>query len=218
MPQHLALVCRSIACDARLLMFHHLARERELPATRLARHCGLSLDAASHHAARLACAGLLERRPSGARVYYSFSPAPRRGRGALGAVVRRACLDTAWATRGWAASRIVHLGPAVLERVPADAARAFDVLFDAATAFTHARRALIVRYLIENGASDRMAMTAALRMSRPACGRHLEKLARRGHVHDIGQGIWRLAPTQKTPVHQAFVDQLAAWTSRRRPT
>ena len=212
MFEAIVATCRSLACDARLAILYQLTLHPELPSLELAERAALTFDDASHHLAQLAAHGLLERRRSGARVFYLLGASePSGGPAAIAGLVRRACHGVKWATTGWREKALVHVSAPAVVRLPAGVAKALDVVFDAATAFTHARRLMILRFLTEHGPARGPALTTALKMSRPARERHLDKLERRGYVHCLGRGTWALSTRQKTRFHAALLREVAAW-------
>jgi len=203
---------RAIACDAKLLIFYHLTKQPELPSSQIARRARLTQDDASHHLAELAKLGLVRRRRAGTWVHYSLGlDAPPSTLAGAAGLVRRACLEPSWATAGWKERRTLHLAPTTIAKLPSAQARALDVVFDAATAFTHGRRVMIVRWLRANGPTDAAAIVSSLRMSLQARQRHLEKLERRGYVVEVAPARWALAPHTKSRFHGEFLDALLTW-------
>ena len=206
MLERIAAVCRVLACGTRLLILREVASERELPAVEIARRVGLVPGLASSHLGRLASAGILVRRRSGRRVYYAFPTREASGEGfSLAGVVSRALREPAWATRGWSEQGLLHLPPAATG-VPSDqVARAMDVVFDAATAFTSVRRLQILRLLTQRTACREGEMVGDLRMSPHACRRHMAKLRRRGYVCQQEPGVWGVSGKHRTPFHRALI-------------
>ena len=200
---------RALACDAKLLIFYHLATEPELPSSEIARRARLTQDDASHHLAALAKLHLVRQRLSGARVYYSLaSGAPPEAVAHAASLVRRACLEPAWAAAGWKARGILHLARTTVARLPPSNARALDVVFDAATAFTHSRRVMILRLLRDRGPTDASEFVPTLRMSPQARLRHLEKLERRGYVLELASARWALSARPRSRFHRELLDHV----------
>ena len=198
----IAASCRALACDARLLILYHLALEDELQTSELARRVRTSQDATSHHLRPMAALGFLFQRRSGARVFYRLNGSNEIRAGfVLGGVVRRALLEPRWATGGWSADRVLHVAPETAAKVTRSVLRALDVIFDAATAFTHIRRLQLFRWMGQQGLGTIPAMSTALSMSPLACCRHLDKLRRRGYVAEESPCAWGPATQPKTPFH-----------------
>ncbi|MFC1806420.1 winged helix-turn-helix domain-containing protein, partial [Planctomycetota bacterium] len=103
-----AATCRALACDAKLVILHHLSHKHELQSSEIAQHASLGQDIASHHLVQLATLGLLLRRCSGPRVLYRLDANPTGpGPAVVAALVRRACLHVTWATAAWRRSRLL---------------------------------------------------------------------------------------------------------------
>jgi len=212
MLEAIVTTCRSLACDAKLVILHRLSAHAELPSSEISERAMLTQDDTSHHLAQLAAQHLLARRRSGARVFYRLNAeGPGAGPEGIVRLVRRACQDVKWATTGWGEKALVHLSAPAVAKLPVGVARALDAVFDAATAFTHARRLMILRFLAENGPARAALVVTALRMSPQARERHLDKLERRGYVCQPGRGTWALCTRQKTPFHRALLAQIGAW-------
>ena len=214
MLETIAATCRTVACSARLRLLYHLCLEAELPAAELARRSGLLPSVASTHLTRLVTRGLIQRRRSAAQVHFGFL-APRQGRErfAPGPLVRRAVMEPEWAADGWPHGELLHVNQAGQSDIPEPVVRAFDVVYDAATAFGNVRRLQIVRLLSTSGACSMPAMGEKLSMSRPACSRHVDKLLRRGYL-DGRRGTWGLAEGSTTPLHGAFLTLVLAALER----
>jgi len=205
MLETITTVCRAIASDARLLILHELASEQELEAVEIARRTGLTPDDVCHHTQRLRAAALVGHRRSGPRVFCRLTAATRDEWGPRAAVlVRRACRDPEWATSGWGEDQLVHLLPDTARRVGLAAARAFDVMFDAATAFGNVRRLQLVSLLLEAGPCGEEHIVQELSMSRAACWRHADKLLRRGVLRHAAPRVWALAGKPRTRFHGAL--------------
>jgi len=195
--------CRAVASDRRLIMLCRLVESPELAASELARRAGLPVGNASTHLKVLSASGLVERRRSGARIYYRLA-GDRPGGGPLlpVALVRRAVEDPTRVARGWDEEGIVHLRPETVATVGEVLARALDVMFDATTAFTNVRRLQIIRLLVQERECGRVEVVGRLKMSPLACSRHLDKLARRGYVRQARGGLWRLCGRWRSALHR----------------
>jgi len=206
MLETIAWTCRAVASDPRLRILYLLRQDGELASCEIARAAGLTRSAASKHLGRLSGSALLGLRRSGRYVYYQFPDGRRGGFGAaVGHLVRRACLNVRGATRGWRKGTILHLAPGTAGALGAPAARALDVVFDAASAFGNVRRLLILRLLRREGPRSLAAVGGALRMSGWACDRQLGKLRRRGYVAHGAGGLWQLADGSPTPFHSELL-------------
>jgi len=208
-PETIAATCRAVASDARLLILRVLSQEGELASKEIGERVGLKPDRASRHLGRLMTAALLRPRRAGAYVYYHLSQGPAQQLGpAVARLVRRACREPRWALRGWRERGVLHLASETADRLPPDAARALDVVFDAATAFGNVRRVLLLRLLLRRGPCDEEAIRGELRMSAWAYARQLDKLCRRGYVGRSSQGLWRLSQTRRTRFHSALLREV----------
>jgi len=211
MLERIASTCRVIASDARLLILHQLSEVHELAANELAQRTGLAFPFLSNLAKDLAGSELVQRRRSGARVYYRLPPEPQSSEGfAPIGLLRRALRDTGWATQGWDEAAPLHLSPDVAGRLPAEVASVLDVVYDAATAFTNVRRLQIVRAMRMAGVCTAIEMETGLRMSAAACRRHMDKLVRRRYAKAEGRGLWRLSPEGRTPLHAEWMGWVLA--------
>jgi len=210
MLETIAATCRTVACPARLTMLYHLCLEAELPATEIARRSGMLLSVASTHLTRLTTWGFVQRRRSAAWVQFAFAaPEQRRESFDPGPLVRRAMAEPDWAARGWPHGELLHVGEEAHGDIPQAVVRAFDIVYDAATAFGNVRRLQIVRLLSQAGATSIQAIRQTLSMSRSACSRHVDKLLRRGYVIGAG-GRWGLAARSATPLHEAWLKLVLA--------
>ena len=212
MLDDIAATCRALASDGSLLLLCRLAGHKELLSSELARRAKLPQGQASTHLSRLALVGGVRRRRSGGRVYYAFS-SPSRSTFAFSpwGMVERAFLNVAAASRGWQEDQILHLAPRTVQVVGRTMATAMDVIFDACTAFTNVRRLSLLEFLKHNGSCSRVSIVAELKMSHVACGRHLDKLARRGYISMVSPGVWALARKHRTPFHGELMELVLAW-------
>jgi len=207
MLERIAVICRGIASENRLLILYHLHLQRELPASEIARRAGISRDLASNHLKLLTNLALLHPRRSGAYIYYRLSSArSRAGTFAPLGLIRRAFRDLDWAMNGWNEAGTLHLSPRIAETSPQDVTRTFDVVFDAATAFSNVRRLQILRYLTRTAEASSKELQRALNMSANAVSRHLDKLLRRGYVSSGGENRWSLSREPKTRFHAKLLE------------
>ncbi|MBM4034107.1 MAG: winged helix-turn-helix transcriptional regulator [Planctomycetes bacterium] len=208
----IAATCRALASDGSLLLLRHLAGQKELLSSELARRTRLPQSQTSTHLARLALVGGVHRRRSGGRVYYAFS-SPSRATLSFEpwGLVERAFLNASAACRGWQEDRIVHLARRTVQAVEPTMATVMDVIFDACTAFTNVRRLRLLELLKRNGPCTRGSIVAELKMSDVACGRHLHKLARRGYVRIVNPGAWGFAREPRTRLHARLLELVLPW-------
>ena len=198
--------CRALACEARLVVLYHLSVVPELQASKLAGRAHTPADHVSQHLRRLVAADLLRCRRSGRYVYYRLHiPSSRPSRLALGRLVRHAFADTEWATQRWDEQGIIHLSPRAASVLPKEVLRAADVVFDAATAFSHPRRLQILRVLADGKSHPIGTLGRSLHMSPLACSRHLDKLRRRGYITEPTPGLLALSSTHRSACHQALL-------------
>ncbi len=196
-------VCRALACGPRLRLLHPLSLASELRVGELVGRSGLAEDVVSAHLRVLAGAGLVERRRSGAKVYYRLaSELPGLFRPTR--LVHRAFAEPLWAVRGWDEEGLLHLRSVELGDMGQEVQRVLDVLFDAATAFTNVRRVQVTKLLHEMGICNEEGIRADLSMSRAACYRHVDKLERRGYIRERQRGLWALASRHRTPFHRGL--------------
>lgn len=197
MDELIVRVLRAVACFRRLRLLSCLVARGDLPLTQLARDVGMRRDVVCAHLARLLAAGLIQRRRSGGRCFY-IARSPYDEPALSGQVM-------AWLRE--ALGRAART-PAQRTGVPApgrDSAQGAPsvhrAIFQAATAFTHPRRLQVLRGLASDKSLSVETLTKELRMSRPAAGRHLAKLIRRGYVESRREGrfpVYRLAPATGT--------------------
>lgn len=210
MLETMAAIFRALACDARLVILHLLSGGRELASHEVAVAGGMLPADASRHLARLAGVGLLRPRRSGRYVYYRFPPSSSDALvGEVVQIVLHACTDPDWATEGWEERRLAHVAADVTARLSPRAARALDVVFDAATAFGNIRRLQIVRLLLQRGACSHRTIARELSMSMRASARHVDKLRRRGYVQQDASGLWKLTERRRTVVHGQLLGVVA---------
>ena len=207
----IAATCRAVASDGSLLLLCRLAGQRELLSSELARRTKLPQGQASTHLSRLALLGAVRRRRSGGRVYYAFCSASRSGFAfSPWAMVERAFLNVAAASRGWREDQILHLAPRTVQVAGLPVATVMDVIFDASTAFTNVRRLALLDLLKRNGSCTLASIVMELKMSHVACARHLDKLARRGYVRAVSPGVWALARKHRTRFHAELMELVFA--------
>jgi DNA-binding IscR family transcriptional regulator len=84
----------------------------------------------------------------------------------------------------------------------------FNALVAHFTIFTHLRRLLILRHLAGKRACTQDGLVAAVRMSRAATLRHMDKLRRRGVVMAIADssGAWTLVRNAGPPVRRKLLE------------
>ena len=204
-------VCRTVACHTRLKILDFLASHREVSPTDLARRLDIPLPKLSEHLRRLSASGLIQRRHSGVRCYcvakspYGETTLSGKLSRWLFRVFRDPSSDSsAVSGKGRVNSRSVE--------------STHQLIFNAATAFTHLRRVQILRHLETRGESDSETMTAQLKMSPSALSRHCAKLARRGVlVAQETEDGWkcRLAGKARTPIHQEMFEIIRSSLGRR---
>lgn len=206
MLEALAAMCRTLACDTKLLILYHLAREGELPAAEIARRAFITPQLASIHLRQLMAMHLLARRRSAARVYYRLA-ADDAASGLPGILnsLRRALDHATRPDLGGHEPPIRHLAPATARKVQANVARALDAIFDASSAFANVRRLQILGLLRRKGRCDLSTVVGELRMSPPACLRHMDKLRRRGYVRHEGSGAWSLLMKGHSTFHSELL-------------
>jgi len=214
MDEVIVRVLRALACPTRLRVLYHLMGVTESGPTEMARSLRMRRDVLCVHLSRLASAGLLRRRRSGAKCLCSAgSP---YGEHTLSGQVAAWVGEALAAGRQEAAASPSRQGRAVhgLQLPPG----ALRLLFDAATAFTHPRRIQIVRRLTMVKAAGIAALMQELRMSAAAAGRHLGKLIRRGYVRAGGpgrSGLYELVRDGKSPLHARLLAIISTHWGRR---
>ena len=198
-------VMRTVACVPRLRILSHLTRGGEEAPTALAEELDMPLDLLCTHLRRLSMAGLILRRPSGVWCYYrAESPySDQAFSGKIASWLRRAQSNPARTMKKVAPEDVRGLSADELE------AQLHETIFDAATAFTHARRLQILRRLAgaEKGA-DAPTLMEELHMSKPAVSRHMDKLTRRGYACAQRAGrrlVYGLASAFRTRLHEELL-------------
>jgi DNA-binding transcriptional ArsR family regulator len=95
--------------------------------------------------------------------------------------------------------------------------RAVDTaIFEAATAFTDARRLQVLRHLETCGQADGASLETELHMSADAVSRHTAKLRRRGYIGAHRRPdrtlVYALSPEPKTAIHGRLFELIRkAW-------
>ena len=197
MDELIVRVLRTVACTTRLRILARLMLADEVAPSQLARDLRLRPDVLSVHLARLASAGLIQRRRSGAKHYCS-ARSPYDDSMLSGQVV--AWLRDALAT----SAQEPPTATSAQTRTARPSLDAHRAVFDAATAFTHPRRIQILRRLAKGKPPDVATLMRELRMSDTAVSRHTDKLIRRGYVSPLSpaRGItYQLVREGNTPIH-----------------
>jgi ArsR family transcriptional regulator, arsenate/arsenite/antimonite-responsive transcriptional repressor len=213
MDEVIVRVTRTVACATRLRILSVLARQRECAPSELARRLGLGMDSVCVHLKHLAIAGLIQRRRSGVWCYgVAASPYPERTfSGNVAKWLYALLCDPARAIGGSVADQLRSSGSLTVE------GRLHGVLFEAATAFSNARRLQLLRRL-QKGPATAEALSQELSMSRPALSRHTAKLIRRGYVQTdrTRRGVtYRLNGSPKSAIHGGLLAFVTAeWKGR----
>lgn len=200
MDEIVVRVARALANHRRLDILSRLARDGEKTPTDLKQELAMPINVVSAHLSRLATAGLIQRRRSGASCYCS-AESPYGNQALSGKMTRwlRSVLrQPAEVLRICGLREVRNLSSREID------CRLFDVIFEAATAFTDLRRLQILRWLTVHEEATVERFQKELKMSEFAVGRHISKLRRRGYVLADGSGRrreYRLASRFKTPVH-----------------
>lgn len=205
MDEIIVRVLRTVACSARLRILSRLARAAETCPTQLAHELGMEIDMVSAHLARLASAGLVKRRRSGARCYYT-AESPYRREAFSGKVTLWLTEALRRPTRTIKNCRTVQLG----DSGSADPeTELHNIIFDATTAFANVRRIQILRRLATGEVLAVETLSKELSMSESAVSRHMTKLIRRGYVDACRAGRcleYRLADKSKTPLYSKLFE------------
>ncbi len=85
----------------------------------------------------------------------------------------------------------------------------YDLVFDAATAFTDVRRLQILRRIADSGAAGPKTLSSELGMALQAAGRQTDKLIRRGYLIRVGttcRAVFGISASFKSPVHAALFE------------
>ncbi len=209
MLEAVAAGCRALACEPNLLVLHALCPDVELSSAKLALRAMLPAPQVSGRLGVLAARGVVQRRRSGAHVYYRLvdQDGGQRRFWPWG-LVRGTLADPSAAAAGWEHGRTLHLSPGTLKKVPAGVATAMDIIFDAATAFANVRRLQIVKLLQQKSGCSTVEVQRTLKMSPPACWRHLGKLKRRGYAREEPPGTWVLVAHPKARFHRGLLNQV----------
>jgi len=205
MDELVVRILRTVACKARIRIMSRLSAVNEATPTELARQLRVRRDVLCVHLARLAAAGLILRRRSGARCYcaarspYSESTLSGRITEWLRNALRPAAPGASGGTRA-------AQGGSDTAQVSSEADRA---VFEAATAFTNVRRLQILRRLAKGKAADGPTLQQELKMSPQAVARHVGKLIRRAYVSATRRKrrlLYQLVPQGKTPLHARLLE------------
>jgi DNA-binding MarR family transcriptional regulator len=216
MDELIVRILRAVACMARLRLLSRLAQTDEAAPTTLARDLRMRLNLVCTHLARLASAGLIQRRRSGVWCYCK-AESPYSTEALSGKITSWLCeaLRASGSLSGDEGRRQAHRARRAKEQ-----AEVHRIVFDAATAFTHARRLQILRRLAGGDRVELRALAAELHMSPAAATRHTAKLVRRGYIesHAIGRRLaYRRSSTFKTRIHSKLFEIVSAeWSKRRR--
>ena len=215
MDELIVRVVRALACLTRLQILSHLAHEKEVPPTVLARQLRLGVDTVCVHLRRLTDAGLIVRRRSGA-LCYAVGRSPYRDDVLSGKISR-------W-LRGLLADPLGTAKDCGLEQVrnlPSADLPAHIHLFlpNALTAFTNVRRVQILRHLASVKEAAAETLMKEMRMSDAAVSRHMSNLVRRGYVRAKRQGhrrVYALERDAKSSLHRRLYALLAStWADER---
>lgn len=200
MDEIITQVARAVACYPRLQILSRLARQKELAPTALAADLKLDLTVVSVHLRRLSTAGLIQRRRSASWSYgVARSPyGPQAFSGRMAGWLFKLLARPQTHLRG--------CDEAITPKLRATDAdsRLHEIVFEAATAFTHMRRLCLLRHLTQGGNHRAEELTSELKISPSALSRHGGKLVRRGYVVAERWGLslrYRLSATSKTPIH-----------------
>ena len=210
MDEVIARVLRTVACFARLRILSRLLSGGEVTPSQLARDLRLSRDLVSAHLARLASAGHIQRRRSGARCFCS-GRSPYSDRALSGGIA-------VWLREALASDAGSATGPPAAMHRDSPPPEPHRVVFEAATAFTSPRRVQILRRLALGGDVGGTTLIQQLRMSETALSRHLDKLIRRGYVSAVRAGrglLYRLTSAGKTPQHARLLEIVQAHWGKR---
>jgi DNA-binding transcriptional ArsR family regulator len=203
MDEIIMQVARTVACRPRLQILSRLARQREIAPTLLASDLRMSLPVLSAHLRRLSGAGLIQQRRSGSWSYgVARSPyGPQAFSGRMASWLFELLKQPQRSLPQCADPAAGKLSAAEAE------SRLHEIVFEAATAFTHLRRLFILRCLAESSARDGEELASGLKMSAAALSRHCSKLVRRGYVVATRSGFrqtYGLSRVSKTPIHGKF--------------
>ena len=200
---------RILANRQRIRVLRLLAVAGELRLMQIAEAIATSPPRACAHLDRMTGVGLLWRRRSGSAVYYRLAESPADP---VVATVLDALRRVFKSVTGRDPRRIAA---AEQSSSQTDSDKALFAFF---TGFTHPRRLQIVRYLIGHETAAPRTLRGALRMSWPACQRHLAKLRRRGILVRRTQGreatyaLRKARGTVQKTVSQAVRNRLTAMT------
>ena len=192
-------IARTIASRLRLRILTELVRHGEVTPTSLAGTLGMPLNTLSAHLKALTVAGLISSRKSGAQCYYAAeSPYNERTlSGSLAKWLRQILRGAGTPEDSRGLPEVRDYGP--------DVDTVHKTLFEAATAFTDARRLQLLRYLESHGEATVESLIDTLEMSEDAVSRHTTKLRRRGYVESRRREdrtiVYRLSSAPKTPLH-----------------
>jgi len=200
MDEIIVRIARAVANRRRLHILSRLAREGEKTPTDLKQELNVPINVLSAHLTKLATAGLIQRRRSGASCYCTAkSPFGNQTlSGKMTTWIRGVLREPADVLDNCGLREVRNLSARDIDD------RLVDIIFDAATAFTDLRRLQILRWLTVHEEATVESFRKELKMSEFAVSRHISKLKRRGYVIADVSGRrqdYRLASRFKTPVH-----------------
>lgn len=203
-------VCRVLANRQRLSLLRTIYAQPDATVQVLATAIALPIESASKHLKLLANFRLVEARPQGRYVHYNPGH-PRPG----GHPFLRDLLA------GLPTLLKSHCTLAQVCNSGAPAAEADEALLKTFTTYTHLRRLLLLRYLLNHGSAAAVELAAEIHMSPTAVHRHMRKLQRRAVVA-ITAGTplrWVLIRPERTDSRRQLLDiilrSLAAATHRK---
>jgi DNA-binding transcriptional ArsR family regulator len=169
----IAQLFRVLANGTRIRIIRVLVALDELSVQDIASAVPLLECKTSDHLRSLSSAGIVWRRRSGRRVYYTLARTPGNAVTAAVASFFAAAFRDLRGLNPEQIARHVRSGRGVYSD---------DVFIKFFTSFTHPRRLQILRHLSVHGRTPAASLPDELSMSPQACARHLSKLSRRNCV------------------------------------
>ena len=194
--------CRIVANPSRLALLHVIHTQPWITAQALAMRLGTSGDVVSHDLKLLRTLQLVTTRPRGRYVLC----APATGQNIANRFLRglRELLYPVLSSSDLRRTLGQVCGPGASASWPA----VWEALEKIFTAYTHPRRLLLLRYLVQQKMGTPDTLREALGISADALDRHLDKLQRRGLLQPFGQDPvhWRVSLRSRPPFRRQLWD------------
>ena len=194
--------CRIVANPSRLALLHVIYTQPWITAQALAIWLGSSGDVVSHELKLLRTIQLVTTRPRGRYVLCAPAVGQHMANRFLHGL--QELLSPVLAGRDLRRTLGQVCGPVASASWPA----VWENLEKIFTAYTHPRRLLLLRYLVQHKMGTSDTLREAIGISADALDRHLDKLQRRGLLQPFGQDPvhWRVSLRSRQPFRRQLWD------------